>query len=68
MADHMTQLDLLTTEISLPVMPCPKCGTIDRPRLGAGCGPHVARATCVHCHGFIKWLAKGLVEGQHAHP
>jgi hypothetical protein len=64
MSETMTQLDLLPHEVSVPVMPCPRCGTIDTPRLGPGCGPHAARATCAHCGAFMKWLARGLVEGQ----
>jgi hypothetical protein len=48
---------------TLPVMPCPRCGTIDTPLLGPGAGPHVARANCPSCMAFIRWIPKRLIEG-----
>lgn len=38
--------------------PCPRCGTIDRPTLAPGAGPHYARALCRHCGAFLQWLSQ----------
>jgi hypothetical protein len=43
---------------SLPPATCPHCGVIDRPAIGPGVGPHVARAQCSHCGQFFQWLSK----------
>jgi primosomal replication protein N len=45
-----------------PALPCPNCGVIEIPRISPGTGPHVAKATCNACHGFIKWLPKVMVK------
>ena len=37
---------------------CPACGTINRPAIGPGNGPHAFRARCAHCGQFIQWLSK----------
>jgi primosomal replication protein N len=47
---------------NLPPMLCAACGTIAVPRLGAGVGPHVAKAVCTHCGRLLKWLPKVLVQ------
>lgn len=41
---------------------CNHCGVIDAPRLSPGTGPHVAKASCAACHGFIKWLPKLIMK------
>jgi hypothetical protein len=46
----------------LPPLPCPSCGTIAPPRLERGTGPHSAKAVCVHCNRFIKWLPRRLTQ------
>ena len=48
--------------LALPPLPCPACGAIEVPKLEPGTGPHVAKATCNACSGFIKWLPKGMLK------
>ena len=48
--------------LPLPVLACPACGVIDRPRVEAGRGPHVAAAVCGRCGHFLKRLPRALVE------
>ena len=45
----------------IPSLPCPACGTMAFPHLEPGTGPHVAKAVCVHCGHFIKWVPRALV-------
>ncbi|SRR6266849_3125407 len=45
----------------IPSLLCPACGTMAFPRLEKGTGPHVAKAVCVHCEHFIKWVPRALV-------
>jgi Single-strand binding protein family len=46
--------------VALPAMPCPTCGLLDTPRLGAGRGPHVGELRCQAGH-HIKWAPKALL-------
>jgi hypothetical protein len=50
------------TAFALPEHPpgaeaCPHCGTIDRPLLTPGSGPHAVRASCQHCGHFLRWIS-----------
>jgi hypothetical protein len=49
--------------VRLPVMPCPACGLIDIPVLGAGRGPHLGELRCQAAH-HIKWAPKALLGGR----
>ena len=37
--------------------PCPRCGVTATPVLSQGSGPHAIRASCGHCHRFLRWIS-----------
>jgi hypothetical protein len=46
--------------------PCHRCGTIDRPTLSPGTGPHACKASCAHCGRFIRWVSLLAPAERHA--
>ena len=42
--------------------PCHHCGVIDTPVLSAGTGPHAIKASCGHCHRFLRWVSRSSAE------
>jgi hypothetical protein len=48
--------------LALPPLLCSHCGACDVPTIAAGTGPHVAKAICSACQGFIKWLPKMMLK------
>jgi hypothetical protein len=47
-----------------PPLPCARCGTRAPPTLAPGTGPHALKASCAHCGRFLKWVARGCIEGK----
>jgi hypothetical protein len=37
--------------------PCPRCGTIDKPTLLPGTGPHAIKAVCAPCGRHLRWVS-----------
>jgi len=63
------EIAVITPNFNTPAiseMVCPCCGVIDLPRLGAGSGPHAARADCAHCGDFLRWLPKSRTPEERA--
>jgi hypothetical protein len=54
------------TTTQVPVLPCPRCGAIDRPVVQPGNGPYALRSKYIKCSAFLKWLSKYTPEERQA--